>query len=936
MSPVPSPGVIASLMDIILCHETADFDALGAAVGAARLYPGARIVLTGGAHQSVRDFLALHRDEYPLLELRSVDERSLRHVVLVDVQSSRRLGKAAAWLQDPEVAVHVYDHHIGDRKHPELPQDYTPALWCVEPVGATSTLMVERLQAKEIELTPFEVTALALGIHVDTGSLTFGSSTARDARALAWLMERGVNLDVIATYIDRGLTPTMQELLARSLDELPAVTKSLSGYKIAVWSVCSDEYLRGFAGIVERAIELTDLDVLVAIAQQDKRISAIGRSQHDFAQLQTLMARYGGGGHARAASASLKRDTIEIEDLVNGIWTHLRDCIPTPVRAADIMSSPVRTIRPDTTIDEAERILLRYGHSGLSVVNACDRLVGVISRRDLDLALHHGFGHAPVRAYMSAPVRTTSPDTSLHQIQEIMLKWDIGRLPVLDGEDLVGVVTRTDVLRQLHNLSPNQRQSQPLRDRLQVRLQQMLPERYWTILQQAAAAADRLGLHLYLVGGTVRDLLLERATDDLDLVVDGRHPQAEPGATEPEGWGATLARALQTDFPEARLELHGKFQTAALIWPDGLWIDIATARTEFYPYPAALPEVAASSIQQDLYRRDFSINALALRLNGLQAGEILDFFGGLEDLECQTIRVLHPNSFIEDPTRLFRAIRFAVRLGFSLDDRTRDYAREASAIGGDRVLSSAVREQGPRLKQELSYIFRADRWWLAFEQLQELNALRYVHPQLHWHPSLRQAVRRAGAWAHHFAPRYRELHHHSTIWQLRFECLLGYCTTTTETTTTETTTPKTATPEATNTRTTTSETIAATAAAMDWPHDGIRRLRNLSSWQKRLFPLLSEARAPSQVAGLLDSLSPPDLVLLAAIAPPPIRQSIWQYLDRWRSVKAPISGHDLKALGYTPGPQFKAILQTLRNATLDGEVSTTTEALAWLKRNFSS
>jgi tRNA nucleotidyltransferase (CCA-adding enzyme) len=162
-------------MDIILCHATADFDTLGAAVGAAKLYPGAR----------------------PLIEMRSVDPRAIARLILVDTQSPSYLGKAAEWLTLAGVEIHVYDHHPKDAK-----PDFEVKLWCVEPVGSTCTLIVERLQAKAIALTPFEVTALALGLHVDTGSLTFAHTTARDAIALAWLMQQGVNLTVLSTYID--------------------------------------------------------------------------------------------------------------------------------------------------------------------------------------------------------------------------------------------------------------------------------------------------------------------------------------------------------------------------------------------------------------------------------------------------------------------------------------------------------------------------------------------------------------------------------------------------------------------------------------------------------------------------------------------------------------------------------------------------------------
>ena len=394
------------------------------------------------------------------------------------------------------------------------------------------------------------------------------------------------------------------------------------------------------------------------------------------------------------------------------------------------MSSPVRTIRPETTIAEAQRILLRYGHSGLSVVDTQGQLVGIISRRDLDIALHHGFSHAPVKGYMTTNLKTITPDTTLPQIEALMVTYDIGRLPVLENEQLVGIVTRTDVLRELHQWNRMQRTGEQgtwkrvCRQvyQLNTELRNRLAPQLWQLLTKASQAAEKRGWHLYLVGGAVRDLLLaEKAAGnlmikDIDLVVDGFHKSADVGA------GVELAKALQQLYPTARLEIHGAFQTAALLWHkdpelDSLWVDIATARTEFYPYPAANPEVEASSIRQDLYRRDFTINAMALRLTSPRAGELLDFFGGLLDLQAKQIRVLHANSFIEDPTRIYRGVRFAVRFGFQIEPQTEDYIRYAINSGVyDRTTqeNSKTPALQTRLKTELKTYLRSTLLEIGF------------------------------------------------------------------------------------------------------------------------------------------------------------------------------------------------------------------------------
>ena len=895
-------------MDLILCHQSADFDTLGAAVGAARLYPSARIALAGGSLPGVQEFLALYRDEFPLIELRSVDPRQVQRWILVDCYDPDRLGKAAAWLSVPGAKIEIFDHHLPATPLEELwPQQQVSAH--IEAVGSTCTLLVERLQGAGIRLSPFERLALALGLHMDTGSLTFPETTARDAAALTWLMRQGVNLVVLRRFLGDGLTPPMQELLSQGLAQMQV--EAVGEYRLGTWLLELPEFVPGLAGLVMRLMELTGVDVLLLVARQGERLSLIGRARQEFAQLGQVMARYGGGGHDCAAAATLKaspdQPLPDPAQVLSDLSQAVKERIPPPVTAKDLMSSPVRTIRPEVTIQEAQRVLLRYGHSGLVVVDGQGRLVGVISRRDIDIALHHGFGHAPVKGYMTTEVKTLSPDTPLAEIQRLMVQWDIGRLPVLQDGQLVGIVTRTDVLRHLHELpalSP-QLASPALSCPLDLTFAALSPQ-HRRLLEEAARIADEKGLRLYLVGGAVRDLLLHRwgrqpssclERLDLDLVVDGPYPST-PQGTDPPGWGLILGKALKQHFPEARLEIHGKFQTAALIWPGGFCVDIASARTEFYPYPASPPEVAMGSIHQDLYRRDFSINALALRLNGPQRGQLLDFFGGQADLQKGIIRALHPNSFIEDPTRIYRAVRFAVHLGFALDPTTEEWIRTAVASG----LHDAV--GGERLKQELAYILRSRDWPLAFERLAAWGALRCIHPALTWDPSLYRRLQRVGRWAYHFRRRYPELGSQE-IWQLRLEALLLPL------------------PQA-----------PQVASQLHLTQAGIERLSHFSHYQALLAQLETGSLSPAQVVRLLQGLRIPAVILLAGLAAKPARRLLWRYLQEWHWVKPPLNGHDLRCLGYKPGPLFQEILERLRCLTLNGELTTRAEAEAWLRKHF--
>jgi len=923
-------------MDLILCHTTADFDTLGAAIALSLLQPGSKVVLTGDSHPTVRDFLALHRDEYALIERRSVDPQQIRALFVMDTQRRDRLGKAAEWLDLP-IPVTVYDHHLN------ADGDLVATQTHIEAVGATTTLLVEQLQAQQVALTSAQATVMALGIHVDTGSLTFDHTTVRDAAALTWLMAQGASLRAIAEYVEPSLPTEVQDLLSPALAQLQ--TETVQGFSLAWVMLAVDRHIPGLSSLAAWLMNLTDADVLLLAARYplneagEERLTVIGRCRGSAGATSTagihldeLFKPLGGGGHPRAAALSLR--SVEPQAVLNELLTQLKAQMPPPPIARSLMSSPVRTIRPETTIAEAQRILLRYGHSGLAVM-AQGQLVGVISRRDLDIAFHHGFSHAPVKGYMATNLKTIAPDEALPDIEALMVTYDIGRLPVLEQGKLVGIVTRTDVLRQLHQERSEQRSEQqnpsatsPLgftpamgKGLLQSRLLSSIQQ----VLNAAAQQAEQQGWQLYLVGGAVRDLLLAKPDDpllidDIDLVVDGFHPEIEiiadsiaaPSANSAAG--VALARALQQIYPAARLQVHGQFQTAAILWHndpllDSLWIDIATARTEFYPYPAANPEVEASSIRQDLYRRDFTINALAIRLTEPRQGEILDFFGGLLDLAAKLIRVLHANSFIEDPTRIYRAVRFAVRLGFQIEPQTEGYIRYAIASGVyQRLQTDKTPALQTRLKQELKYILQAPYWKAAVQKLSDLGALCCIHADLKLTRQLWWQLRLGDRWLKRFDPAVTLPH-----WQVLLETLLSALE---------------------------PEQRQQAAERLQLSGDGIERLRELSELERAIalrYPPGGAAISgslPSQTVHLLSSHDLPTLILLACTQPRLVRRQVWKYLTHWRHLKSPIDGNDLKALGYLPGRQYKQILDALLTATLDGQLITRAEAETFLEQHF--
>ncbi len=919
-------------MDLVLCHTTADFDTLGAAVGATRLYPGARLMLTGGAHSTVREFLALHRDAYAIAERRAVDPDAIQRLIVVDASRRDRLGSAAPWLDLPQVTTIVYDHH-GASLDPDSDSGSSrdasegaiaAAELHLEPVGAATTLIVEALQRQQVQLTAAEATVMALGIHTDTGSLTFDHSTARDAAALAWLMP-WVSLNVIAEYIKPEASPALQALMPDAVQQ--AETEQVNGVALTVVRLDLEAQVSGLSSLTAQLLSQLESDLLILAAQypakKESRLVLIGRVQGGLwgpqlegVDLGQLFAAYGGGGHPKAAAATLKGANREA--VLKALLGQIRQQLPQPMTARELMSSPVRTVRPQVSVSEAQRIVLRYGHSGLCVVDEADQLAGIISRRDLDLALHHSLGHAPIKGFMTTALQTIVLETTVGDIEALMVRHDIGRLPVLDKGQLVGIVTRTDVLRQLHqtqrdrilpagcpHLAPPQVLQQMLRDRLSPAV--------WTVLQLAAQSAQQRGWQLYVVGGAVRDVLLAAsgrvlALEDIDLVVDGFH--RTPGSANASGAGVELAQALQQQYPGTKLQVHGQFQTAALLWhrhPElgSLGLDIATARTEFYPYPAANPEVEASSIRQDLYRRDFTINALAIQLTTPRKGRLLDFFGGQRDLNQQLIRVLHPNSFIEDPTRIFRAVRFAVRLGFQLEAQTEGYVRHAIASGVYQRVQAEI-DVTPalqaRLRRELKYLLEAPYWRSAVQMLGSLDALKCLHPSLYLSPGLWWQLTLAHRGLARFDQAGQLAH-----WHVMLEVILAHV------------------PPADR---------YDVAVHLQLPAEALERLQQLGAVEDQLTQSLTPNLQPSEIYRQLQPYDTALLVLVCVRVSRPVRRLIWRYLTLWSALTLPLGGNDLKAMGYKPGRQFKTMLDQLRDAVLNGEVIGAVHARQFVRDRF--
>jgi len=677
---------------VVATHTNTDFDAFAATLAARRLYPGAVVCLAGSLNRNVREFYRLHADELDfVVEASRLELDAIRRLIVVETVHASRLGELEPVALDPKVDKVVFDHH-GDEK----PDWAASESVVVSEDGALTTTLVGVLAERELSVSPLEATVFALGIHEDTGSLTHATTTQRDAEALGWCLRHGAEQELLARFLHTPLGEAERELLATLLESLEA--HQAAGVEVLVAAASASEYVEGISNLAHKLVDVTDCEALVVLVEMDGRVFAVSRSRVPELDASALAGLLGGGGHAQAASAIYRGPLDEARRLV---VEHLDEAIREPARARDVMSTPARTISPDETVSRAMVACQRFGQSGILVAEG-DQVVGAISREDLDKAISHGLSHAPVKGIMSSRVAICDEQTPLSELQRLLASGH-DRIAVLHEGKLAGVVTRSDVLEALgERAAAARRPTVSLAEGLG-ELERLEP------VFEAVAALSEAYEGVYLVGGTVRDILLGERSFDVDIAV--------------EGDAIALAQAL-ADALGGRVRAHEKFGTAVVVYGEGDRVDVVTARTEFYDAPAALPSVEHASIREDLFRRDFTINAMAVSLKGDDYGRLVDPFGGRVDLEEKRIRVLHNLSFIDDPTRIFRAIRYENRYGFRMDEHTLGLARGCIEMGLVGDLSSA------RLRDELVALLEEGDVEHSILRLAELGADRAIHRHL--------------------------------------------------------------------------------------------------------------------------------------------------------------------------------------------------------------
>lgn len=827
-------------MDIITSHVHLDLDGLASMILAKKLYPDAKIVLSGDVGENLKELINFYKEELEIFKSSDVKLEEVEKIIIVDTSSNSRIGKFSS-LECEKI---IYDHHLDNN------------------YGANSTLLLQEIYKRNIELSILESTIALMGIYEDTGNFSFKNTTHYDMEAGARLLKNGANLDLVINYVSKSLNQKDLDFMMLLLKQGEII--EINHHKIFITSHESDKYYNGIDVLINKIMELEGSEACFVIHGNNIRNSIIARSTTNKIPVNKVLEIFSSGGHVYASSTVVKNTSVyEIKEILK---TELNKHIVKSKLAQDIMKSPVKTVESQSKLKDVLKLMTKFSYSGFPITED-GKLVGIISRRDVEKAVSHGFGNAPAKAYMTKNIVSGKLNSSLEEIKRMMVEKEISRIPIIsEREELLGLITRSDLLEALYNenfyknseifKNTNEFYSEYIKK---------LPKEYETTLKIIEKVSKIRNENCYLVGGIVRDLLLNIANYDLDIVVEGNAID----------FGKELINHLEYN----KIIEHEQFKTCVIVLKAGLKIDIASSRIEYYEYPTSLPIVEFGNIKEDLYRRDFTINSMAIKLSQGEFGKLLDYYGGYKDLKDKKIRILHNLSFIEDPTRIIRAIRFAVRYDFTFEEETYNFMKEAINQGFLNNLS------WQRFKNELIIMLKEKSFIKAINYLNKLKIIDKIHSNIKIDEKIKGHLIKAEETINKFE------YINVRPWIIYLLIILEDLD---------------------------RKDLDFIFTRFTFKEDFIKKYDYGKKIRKEIKSKLETAYKNSQIYELLEKL-PDEIVALIFIEYEEVRAKINIYFSKIKNKKPLINGKDLIQLGLNPGYLFKSYLNNLYKIQLDNE-----------------
>ncbi|MHB1348015.1 MAG: CBS domain-containing protein, partial [Candidatus Humimicrobiaceae bacterium] len=863
-------------MEIIATHLASDFDSFAGMVAAKKIFPAAHIILPSSLNQNVREFIALHEDDLPeFTEVSEIDLKDVTKAIIIDTRIAARLGPVNKIFENPNLVIVTYDHHQKGAEDLKQGRHY------YEKVGSTTTILIQKIVKAKINISQVEATLFMLGIYEDTGNFSYPNTSFLDFEVSSFLLRNGANLFVISKFLNIALSEEQHALLEKLI--LNSWKIKINEKEILFSKGISGSFIEGLSVLTRKLALVEESDVVFCWVKMKEKIYLVGRSDDKAVDVSKILMPFGGGGHKLAASTVIKN--MDFESIAQILTASLKKNIKKPLVAKNIMTFPVKVVREDDSISYTGELLKKYGHSGIPIINSSGDLTGIITRKDIDRAIKHGLSHAPVKGFRSGDIITASPETTLEEVQRLMIENGIGRIPILSINKIIGIITRKDLLRHLNykepeNFSKNtthEDNADYFKVEVKERMKMLLPLEIENILYIVSNLAKKLKYKVYLVGGIVRDILLNKPNLDIDIVVEGN--------------GINFSNKL-ADIINAKLWTHKKFKTSVIVLKDKMHIDVATARIEYYDKPAALPNVEEANIKQDLYRRDFTINSMAISLNKPDFGELVDYFGGRRDLKRKRIKIMHKLSIVEDPTRIFRAVRFEQRFSFKIDSQTEALIKNAIDM---EIISKLT---GVRIRDELIAILEEDQPWKPLKRLYEYGALEKINISLEINAKFENKLKKILEGLNELKDYYGE---NIKKWRLIFSILLScldkvelfkWCS---------------------EMKVKNKDAEIISNAIFD-AADLKKRLASVKYKNSRLYVLLKNTL--------------PELQVILYSSGSNIKKNLLHYVRDLRDIKLDIKGETLIEMGFKHGPEIGNVLEHLLALKLDGIIKNADDEIA--------
>ena len=619
---------------ILLAPPNADLDALSSLYGLSLLEKDAKLFYTSFSPKAKKLFEDI-KDRFNILK--SLEGLENIHIFTVDYSS---IDFVFGLLKKEKIKkITLFDHHIRHIEKEPLVEAYID-----ETLGACTTLIIEYIIKKQIPISKEDASILLCGIYDDTNYFSIKDISPRDFEAASYLIKKGADIEFVNKYVKSYISLKdvihVEEYL-KSLEIL-----NINGKKIGF--IVLDTTQESIIDNLKDLKELEDLDAYFIIMSSSINTYVVARSKT--IDVESILSKLGGGGHTLASG--LKLNFVSSKKLKSIILELLKEENP-KITLKDIMTKHPLTLKKDMSVEEAFYTLSNFKISKAPVLDENEHVMGAITKKVSAKALDISKKSKVQELLVSIPL--LKEDDFIWEAEKVFLENPlVPMIGVLDKEGkLVGIITKSDLIRHITGDEEQKISTKRINT----------PSYMMDIIMDIKSVIPK-GEKLYLVGGVVRDIILNRPSYDIDFVFEGDIDLLEQSL---KSHGIKTHRFLGFN------SVHFKYK--------GFKIEISSTRREYYEMAGAYPVVSKASLKEDLFRRDFTINTLLLSLDEEDFGTVIDYFGALNDIKNKIIRVLHPLSFIEDPVRILRAIRFEAKLNFKLSKDTKRLLEETLQKG---------------------------------------------------------------------------------------------------------------------------------------------------------------------------------------------------------------------------------------------------------------